>query len=103
MGLDDVTVNQDELSVLSDCDSHYDIRASSKKFKSVATNEGDDGLEYLQPTELVVQALNQKTQMMSSDMKCVKFITENPVSAAFLKREKGRLPYSVFKASADNI
>jgi hypothetical protein len=31
------------------------------------------------------------------------FINNNPVSAAFLKREKGRLPYSVFKASNEQI
>ena len=32
-----------------------------------------------------------------------KFIYENPVSQAFLKREKGRLPYSVFKPTLDTI
>jgi tubulin polyglutamylase TTLL4 len=31
------------------------------------------------------------------------FIAENPVSNAFLKREKGRLPYSVFKPTADTV
>lgn len=31
------------------------------------------------------------------------FLLDNPVSAAFLKREKGKLPYSVFKASNDEI
>ena len=28
---------------------------------------------------------------------------KNPVSTAFLRREKGKLPYSVFKATADEI
>ena len=32
-----------------------------------------------------------------------KFITDNPVSAAFLRREKGKLPYSVFKSTADEV
>jgi len=40
---------------------------------------------------------------MSSELKCVSFVTANPVSAAFLKREKGRLPYSVFKPSAEQV
>jgi hypothetical protein len=31
------------------------------------------------------------------------FILENPVSAAFLKREKGKLPYSVFKPTNDVV
>ena len=35
--------------------------------------------------------------------KVTRFIVANPVSAAFLRREKGRLPYSVFKASADEV
>lgn len=33
----------------------------------------------------------------------MRFITENPVSNAFLKREKGRLPYSVFKATSNEV
>lgn len=40
---------------------------------------------------------------LSSDLKCMKFITDNPVSNAFLKREKGRLPYSVFKATTSEV
>ena len=28
---------------------------------------------------------------------------DNPVSQSFLKREKGRLPYSVFKPTAEEI
>lgn len=32
-----------------------------------------------------------------------KFLIENPVSSSFLKREKGKLPYSVFKATADEV
>lgn len=35
--------------------------------------------------------------------KVKKFIIDNPVSSAFLRREKGRLPYSVFKATANEI
>jgi len=31
------------------------------------------------------------------------FIADNPVSAAFLRREKGKLPYSVFKSTADEV
>ena len=34
------------------------------------------------------------------DMKVSRFLEANPVSQAFLRREKGRLPYSVFKATA---
>jgi hypothetical protein len=41
--------------------------------------------------------------MISSELKCIKFISDNPVSAAFLKREKGRLPYSVFKSTLPEI
>ena len=32
-----------------------------------------------------------------------RFIIANPVSAAFLRREKGRLPYSVFKATSPDV
>ena len=35
--------------------------------------------------------------------KVKQFILDNPVSAAFLKREKGKLPYSVFKATQDTV
>jgi len=40
---------------------------------------------------------------MEEHYKVKQFIIENPVSAAFLRREKGRLPYSVFKATADDV
>ena len=33
--------------------------------------------------------------------KVTQFMEENPVSQAFLKREKGRLPYSVFKPTLE--
>jgi len=35
--------------------------------------------------------------------KVKKFILDNPISSAFLRREKGKLPYSVFKSTADDI
>lgn len=38
-----------------------------------------------------------------TDHKVKTFIIDNPVSAAFLKREKGKLPYSVFKPTSDNV
>jgi len=59
----------------------------------------DNGDNY---TPFTLKALSHFTMgngMIVSDLKCINFITENPVSAAFLKREKGRLPYSVFKAT----
>ena len=41
---------------------------------------------------------------MEDEIKKVeRFIEENPVSQAFLKREKGRLPYSVFKPTAEVV
>ena len=40
---------------------------------------------------------------MKKDTLVKNFIIENPVSAAFLKREKGKLPYSVFKATAQMV
>jgi tubulin polyglutamylase TTLL4 len=42
-------------------------------------------------------------QQLLSDVRVTHFLIENPVSASFLRREKGKLPYSVFKASADEI
>lgn len=45
----------------------------------------------------------KKLNNMDPDFKVKKFIFENPVSSAFLKKEKGRLPYSVFKATNDNV
>ena len=37
------------------------------------------------------------------DHKVKTFIIDNPVSAAFLKREKGKLRYSVFKPTNDTV
>lgn len=45
----------------------------------------------------------EKEKNMDADHKVKKFILQNPVSSAFLKREKGRLPYSVFKATNENV
>ena len=45
----------------------------------------------------------KKLNDMDPDYKVKKFIFENPVSSAFLKREKGRLPYSVFKATSETV
>ena len=45
----------------------------------------------------------QKEKGLGDDYNVKKFIIENPVSSAFLKREKGRLPYSVFKPTVDNV
>lgn len=41
--------------------------------------------------------------MLSSQHKCFNFILDYPVSNSFLKREKGKLPYSVFKATTKEI
>lgn len=46
---------------------------------------------------------SKKLNNMDADYKVKKFILENPVSSAFLKREKGRLPYSVFKATNETV
>ena len=41
---------------------------------------------------------------LAADLEKVQnFIADNPVSAAFLRREKGKLPYSVFKSTADEV
>ena len=46
----------------------------------------------------------EKSLQAESDIEKVdRFIGENPVSQAFLKREKGRLPYSVFKPTAEVV
>ena len=49
------------------------------------------------------QRQQEKEKNIDVDYKVKKFILENPVSSAFLKREKGRLPYSVFKATSENV
>ena len=38
---------------------------------------------------------------LDSRYKVEKFLADNPVSQTFIKREKGRLPYSVFKPHAE--
>ena len=40
---------------------------------------------------------------LERNFKVKQFNIENPVSAAFLRREKGRLPYSVFTPSAPHV
>mmetsp|Transcript_46018 Transcript_46018/g.60966 ORF Transcript_46018/g.60966 Transcript_46018/m.60966 type:complete len:118 (+) Transcript_46018:839-1192(+) len=36
-------------------------------------------------------------------LKVVNFIDKNPINQVFIKREKARLPYSVFKPHSNNI
>ena len=45
----------------------------------------------------------QNCESLVVDVKVTKFLEANPLSKAFLKREKGRLPYSVFKPTAQNV
>jgi tubulin polyglutamylase TTLL4 len=63
----------------------------------------DSGPGYVQFTVRALSSFAVGNGMISSELKCVKFITDNPVSSAFLKREKGRLPYSVFKATQAEV
>jgi hypothetical protein len=63
----------------------------------------DNGRNYTMLTSDVLLSFSLANGMISSDLKCMRFITDYPVSSSFLKREKGRLPYSVFKATGNDV
>jgi hypothetical protein len=70
------------------------------KLKEAFEKNPQFNLENLRKHKLVCEQADLREETHS---KVTRFIIANPVSAAFLRREKGRLPYSVFKAAAPEV
>ena len=94
-------------SDLSDCDGSFDETdlgepspTKDKKQMEAYDRNPDLNMENMQKHD---QLWLNRTASESLNHKVDQFILKNPVSAAFLRREKGRLPYSVFKATATEI
>lgn len=99
--LKDTIIEEDlHTSIASDCQSYEsDMSTGNASQKNVKYKFTDTGSDYIDFTEKNLSKFTIGNGMISKELLCMKFITDNPVSAAFLKREKGRLPYSVFKAT----
>ena len=98
--IDGQSLHTSNMSACQSYDSEDNSTSNYKNSKYVFTDTGADYVPFS------LKNLSQFTignGQISSDLKCMKFITDNPVSNAFLKREKGRLPYSVFKATQPEI
>jgi len=84
-------------SDLSECQSVFMKQKTDSKY---AFKDDDSEDDYNRPTS---DNLGRHDigdgQLINPMLKVAEFITNNPVSASFLKREKGKLPYSVFKAT----
>jgi hypothetical protein len=87
---------------MSDCHSYLSDEGQDKKKERGVVFVSKDK-NYVQLTEKTIATFSIGNGILSSDLRCIKFITANPVSNAFLKREKGKLPYSVFKATSNDI
>jgi len=88
----------DSLFGLPDENMKVGVRAS--KMKEAFEKNPQFNLENLRKHKLACEQADLREE---SHSKVTRFIIANPVSAAFLRREKGRLPYSVFKATAPEV
>lgn len=75
-----------------------------KETENISSEEGEQHHKLTRENVRVHdQAWRRVDKQLGEDHKVKKFIVDNPVSSAFLRREKGKLPYSVFKSTADEV
>jgi len=61
-------------------------------------DSASDGMSSLSP-----EKLKKIEEEFSSSRKVLKFLSENPMRMTFIKKQRGKLPYSVFRPHANNI
>lgn len=84
------------------CQNKFMSKMNDEKYRNDVFNRNPE-LSEVNMRKYGKQLDRVESKNADKNMKVKQFIINNPVSAAFLKREKGRLPYSVFKATANEV